>query len=163
MPAPAGSAAHANLILNGSFENNTAIGTMFNMSNATFNSVVANATAFGTAQEIDLVTGTSFGILPQHGNWKLGIHTQSTGAYDAFSLDTSSPVVAGQSYTLSFYTAQLGGSPAGNLEIGLSTSASSFGAVIFTQTASSASAWDLMTQTFLCVSRRPVCLPEQRG
>jgi hypothetical protein len=145
----AAGAAHANLILNGSFENNTASSTMFNMSNATFNLVVADATAFGSAQEIDLVTGSAFGIAPQHGNWKLGIHTQLGGAFDAFSLDTSAAVVSGQTYTLQFYAAQLSSQTAGNLEVGLSTSATSFGTTIFTGTATSASAWDLFSQTFV--------------
>ena len=68
---------YANLLLNGDFETNTASGTMFNMSNANFTATVSAATAFGSAEEIDLVTGTDFGIAPQSGSWKLGIHTQN--------------------------------------------------------------------------------------
>src|SRR2546421_3599977 len=128
--------AQADLILNGNFENNTAGATMFNMSNATYNATVANSTAFGTAQEIDLITGTDFGIAPQSGKWKLGIHTQVNPAnFDAFSLTLASPLVTGDLYDLSFYATN---SPTGfqnagpgPVEIGLSTSATSFGTLIF--------------------------------
>lgn len=142
--------AQANSILNGSFEVNTASGTMFNMSNASFNSVVSDVTAFGTAEEIDLITGTDFGIAPEDGHWKLGIHTQSAafgGAFDAFSL-SGSPLVTGDTYTLSFYAALYGGLPSSTLDVGLSTSATSFGTLIFTGVPSSDTSWDLMTSTF---------------
>jgi hypothetical protein len=148
--------AEAGPILNGSFEVNTAGGTLFNMSNTTFNAIVSNAHAFGTAEEIDLVTGTDFGIAPQDGSWKLGIHTQTNGSFDVFSL-TSSPLVSGQTYTLSFYAALLSKSVGPTrlsesyptIEIGLSTSAGDFGSLIFTGAPSSASAWDFMTSTFV--------------
>src|SRR5262245_39265898 len=92
-------ASHAqNLILNGDFEFNTAGGTFFNMNNAQFNGTVANATAFGTAEEIDLMTGNPYGLPPAHGNWKLGIASESGGTYDAFSFSLSMPVMTGRAY-----------------------------------------------------------------
>jgi hypothetical protein len=124
----------ANLILNGSFETNTAGSTMFNMSNATFNATVSNATAFGSAQEIDLITGAPFGSLPQSGNWKLAIHTVSPGgSFDAFTFNLSAPIVAGNTYKLEFYAQSvLDFDPdIAAVQVGLATNATSFGTQIF--------------------------------
>jgi hypothetical protein len=146
------SANASSIILNGSFENNTAGATAFNISNATFNTTVASATAFGTAQEIDLVTGASFGITPQNGSWKLGLHTQGGGAFDAFSMSLSSGLVAGQSYSLSFYGALQQGQPPGTLQIGVSSSANGFGDLVFIATPFFTSQWELFTTTFIAPS-----------
>src|SRR5262245_20867910 len=90
----ASSADAQNLIINGSFETNTAGVTSYNLSNAAFNATVGSATAFGTAEEIDLITfGSPYGSPPQDGSWKLAIHTQLNGTfYDAFSFNLSSSV-----------------------------------------------------------------------
>jgi hypothetical protein len=145
----------ASIILNGSFETNTAAGTLTNLDNAAFTATVANATGFGAAHEIDLVTGLDFGIAPQDGNWKLGLHTQSPAfgnVQDGFSLSLSTPVVAGQSYSLSFYGALLGFDPPGTLQIGLSSSANSFGSLIFSATPFFISSWDHFTTVFVAPS-----------
>ena len=145
----------SSIILNGSFENNTAIGTLFNMPNATFDATVANATAFGTAEEIDLVTSTDFGITPQDGNWKLGLHTQDPlygGFQDAFSLSLSTGIVGGASYALSFYGALVQGDPAGTIQIGVSNSATSFGTLIFIASPFYTSQWDQFTNNFVAPS-----------
>jgi hypothetical protein len=140
----------ASIILNGSFENNSAASTQFNMSNAAFSATVADATAFGAAQEIDLVTGLDFGIAPIDGDWKLGLHTQVSLIQDAFSMSLSSGIVAGTSYDLSFSGALLGfGSIAGNIEIGVSNSASAFGTLVFAGTPASDLFWSSFASTFV--------------
>jgi hypothetical protein len=140
----------ASIILNGDFENNSASATQFNMANAAFNATVADATAFSTAEEIDLVTGLDFGIAPQSGDWKLGLHTQNNGDFDAFSLGLSSGVVGGNSYDLQFYGALLGlGSLPGPIEIGLSNSATAFGTLIFSGTPASIDAWTQFNSNFI--------------
>jgi hypothetical protein len=142
----------ANIILNGDFENNSAAGTMFNMSNAVFNATIANASAFGTAQEIDLITGTSFGLAPQSGNWKLGIHTQINPAnFDALSLALAGPLTPGTSYDLSFWAAEspVVGEP-GPVEVGVSTSATAFGTLVFS--GQPGQTWTNFTQTFIAPS-----------
>lgn len=141
----------ASIILNGDFENNSASVTAFNLTNADFNATVADATAFGTAEEIDLVTGTDFGIAPQSGDWKLGLATQGGGLFDAFSLSLSSGVVSGTSYDLEFYGAleDLFGSATGPIEIGLSSSSTAFGTLIFSGTPTSADSWTLFSSTFI--------------
>ena len=146
------SAEATSILLNGNFENNTAGSTQFNMSNATFTATVANATAFGTAQEIDLITSTDFGITPQSGNWKLGLHTQVGGPQDAFSFSLSSAVVGGTSYTLSFFGALLAGQPPGTIEVGISTSASSFGTLVYSATPFFTSQWQQLGNVFVAPS-----------
>lgn len=141
----------ANLIINGDIENNTASGSQFNMSNATFNAIVADATAFGTSEEIDLITALDFGIAPQSGNWKLGLHqrTKAPTQVDAFSFDLSSSVVSGNTYNLQFYAAGLYNVPFGPVEIGLSDNATSFGTLIFSGTPTSSSAWTQFNHVFV--------------
>jgi hypothetical protein len=142
---------HANLIINGDFEDNTAVSTTYNMSNTTFNSTVANATAFGTSEEIDLVTGSDFGIEPQSGNWKLGLHQRTNGPtkVDAFSLNLSSPVVTGNSYSLQFFAAGLSNEPLGPVQIGLSNSATNFGTLIFSGTPAGTNSWTQFDHDFV--------------
>jgi hypothetical protein len=130
-----------NLILNGDFDNNTAGTTQFNVSNAAFNGFMADATAFGTAQEIDIIKGTDYLIPPESGNWKLGIATNFLGEYDAFSLSLSSALVAGNNYRLQFFGAlEIAGFPS-EVAIGVSSSATDFGTQIFSGTPTSPDAW----------------------
>jgi hypothetical protein len=140
----------ANLILNGDFENNTASATMFNMQNALFTSTVAAATAFGTADEIDLITGSPFGLPPVSGNWKVAIHRSSSGNNDAFSLDLSAPVVAGQSYVLDFFAQRVTTFDAGvgAVQVGISGDATAFGTLLFSGVADTTS-WTHFTFAFL--------------
>ena len=144
-----------NLILNGDFENNGATSSQYNMSNAMFNSLVYNATAFGTGDEIDLMTTDSpYGLLPESGLWKLGIHKSGYPIYgndDAFSFTLSSPLVAGQQYALSFYgqdvvSAQNPGG--GQLQVGVSSTPTSFGTLVFAGTLGT-NAWTHLTSTFV--------------
>lgn len=138
---------YANLISNGDFETNTASVTLFNMSNASFSATVSAATGFGDAEEIDLITGTDFGIAPQSGSWKLGIHTQAGGPFDAFSLTLSSALVSGNSYALRFFAAQFPAF-ASSVDIGVSSSATAFGTLLFSASGLSSDAWTQIDQTF---------------
>ena len=147
-------AGHAqNLILNGSFEDNTAGGTVFNMSNVEFNATVASATAFGDAEEIDLMDSSSgFGLAPVHGDFKLGIHRVSVeGGTDAFSFDLSSSIVAGTTYTIDFWAdAETTFDPGtGPIEIGISSSATSFGTLVFTSGSLSTGTWSHFISDFV--------------
>lgn len=141
----AGSALGTNMILNGSFENNSAGGTLYNLSNAGFNAVMSNATAWGAAEEIDVMENTtnSFGLPAVDGVYKLGLHLRADGAFDAFSFDLSSPIVAGQQYRLEFYAHAVldfdsGATP---LLIGISSSPTSAGTQIFSTGALSPTGW----------------------
>jgi len=128
------SVAHANLLLNGDLENNSAGTSVYNLLNEEFNGFVSDATAFGTAHEIDLYLNT---VLAQSGDWMLGIHTSTNGNYDAFSLNLSSSINAGTAYHLQFFGAGFD-FPGfedyprfANIQIGLSNNATDFGDLIF--------------------------------
>ncbi len=142
--------AGGNLVLNGDFENNSAGSTQFNLQNTQFTSLMANATAFGSSSELDIVTSTDFGIAPQSGSWKVGLHqnTASPSNVDAFSLALDGGVTAGQSLNLSFYISALSGEPLGQLEFGLSNSPTDFGTQIFTGMATSPTVWTHLTHDF---------------
>ncbi len=143
-----------NLILNGDFENNGASSSQYNMSNASFNSLVDNATAFGTGEEIDLMTTDSpYGPPPQSGLWKAAIHKSGYPYYgndDAFSFTLSSRTVAGQQYALSFYAqivATVDNPGNGDVQVGLSGSSTAFGALVFAGTPAT-NGWSHLTATF---------------
>ncbi len=145
--------ASSNMILNGSFETNSAGGTMYNLSNAQLTAIVANVTGFGSAGEIDLMTFGAYGLPPEDGSWKLGLHTQSSLAFnDAFSFNLSGPIVAGKPYALDFYAqADLDFDPGrGPIEVGVSTSPTDFGTLVYTTTNQlSTNSWDHLVTTFV--------------
>jgi hypothetical protein len=146
-----------NMILNGDFENTTfAPGCYFNLSNAAVNAGLPNLTAFGNAQEIDVMTdGTSCGVNdpPQSGNSKLGISRQlsltHSGPVDAFSFDLSGPVVAGNTYTLRFYAeaSTINSSSVGPVVVGISNDPTTFGTVVYSGQPAQ-NAWTLLGDTF---------------
>jgi hypothetical protein len=141
-----------NLILNGSFEGNTALDTIFNMSNGLFNVTVLDATGFGDAEEIDLMKGAPFGLSPVDGDWKLGIHRQSVGGPgDAFAFHLSEPIVAGTAYTVSFAAhAEISFDPGvGPVEIGVSTSATAFGTLVYTSGLLTTTVWSSFSGDFV--------------
>jgi hypothetical protein len=158
--------AHANLILNGDFETNSAAGSNFNLANVDFNALFANGTAFGTSEELDLVTANDFGIAPKNGKWKVGLHQKSSvpGSFDGFSLELASNVVTGTLYHLHFFAAGHPDFPLAGLQIGLSNNPSDFGTILFSGLPTSASAWSqfeyfdftaLMDAAFLTVRNDP--------
>lgn len=136
--AIAGSAKAVELIQNPFFADNVFGSTAFNMDNAIFNQAIANCTAFGTAQEIDLVYGAAFGPPPPVGNTKLGLHTQFTGNFDAFSTTLLNPLVAGGTYRLQVYSVHQTGAVT-DLQIGMSNSPTSFGTLV--QTVPNSGSW----------------------
>lgn len=153
--APAQADAQVNLIVNGDFENNTAATCEFNLTNSEFNAKMANVTAFGTAQEIDIMKGQCGvqGSVPQSGTTKIAIHTKSQaegGAFDAFSFQLSQPLIAGATYTLQFYaqTVLQFDPDIAAVEVGLSNSDTSFGTLIFSGVPST-EGWTQFTHTFI--------------
>lgn len=136
-----------NIIINGGFETNSAGSTQFNLSNASFSATVANATGFGTANEIDLFTpDNDYYMTPQAGNWSVVLHKKIAGNPDAFSFNLSSPVLSGTSYLLSFYAFSDRNIPSQVL-IGLSNSATNFGTQVFSATPSMTN-WQHFTYSF---------------
>lgn len=144
--------ASGNLIVNGSFESNTAESTIFNMLNSSFDGKVNNVTAFGGAEEIDLITfGGGFGLDPVDGNWHLAVVASITGTEDAFSFDLTSSLSAGVAYNLSFWASAnssfgLGAEP---LEVGLSSTSTSFGTLVFNTGILPTDTWTFYSTTFV--------------
>ncbi len=143
-----------NLVLNGSFENTTSTGCDLNLSNGTFSAMMSNHVGFGSADELDIMNGScGYGSAPPDGIVKVGLACQypNGSGVDAMALELASPLVPGQSYTLTFWVEAevLSFSPdIGNVEIGVSTSSSSFGTQVFAGAAPSGGAWTQLTATF---------------
>ena len=138
----------AQTFLNGDFENNTAGFDQINMSNAAFNSTMANTTAFGTYGDMDIITSPTYCGLCQSGLW----YTSLTGsATDAIAMELSAPLVAGNSYTISFWdkgcwgTYSTTGPP---VEIGVSNSSTSFGTSVYNAPNPLNGTWVQRTFTF---------------
>ncbi len=144
--------ASATMILNGSFEDNKAGGTIYNMTNDVFNATVDDATAWGGGMEIDLMTfGGGFGLDPVDGDWHLGLHARDDGDVDAFSFHLSGSIVGGTSYDLSFFAAANTSFDSLNdpLEIGVSSSADSFGTLVYTSDPLSFDSWSEHVTSFV--------------
>ncbi len=93
----------AQTFLNGNFESNSANGCQVNLSNFSLNLVLPNCFAFGVGNEIDLQdTGCTYG-LPSNGNWFISLSTGMIGDPDAISLELSSPLNIGNSYSFSYF------------------------------------------------------------
>ncbi|HYC99635.1 MAG TPA: hypothetical protein VEB22_00280 [Phycisphaerales bacterium] len=136
-------------VLNGGFENNTAGASMSNLSNAAYSATVADSVAFGPASETDLWDSTGFGsMVPESGNWMIGLHRQSNGNTDAVSLALGTPIVAGQQYTLGFASALHNANFSSTLDIGISGSDSAIGTIILSVSPGSDSSWTLYSYNF---------------
>jgi hypothetical protein len=140
--------AHANLIPNGDFETNTAIAPSYNVPNASLNALLSNVTAFGPASEIDLVSRTSFGIAPRSGTWKIGMNSQLGTPNDALAFALSSSVLSGSTYDLQIFLAGQALTTLGPVEVGLSSSATSFGTLVYSASPTSLTAWSQFDTTF---------------
>lgn len=143
-------ASHANLIINGNFEINSATGTLYNLSNANFNAAMSNATSFGDPAELDIITVGGIGLAPQSGSWKVGLANGQ--GLDAMTLELSSNIIAGRSYELTFWAYRDISFTAGtnSLKIGVSNSATAAGTEVYnTGTGLSATEWTKFSTTFV--------------
>jgi hypothetical protein len=176
-------------IINGSFENNTAISYIWNLTNAQYNATIASSSAIGLSNigEISLFkTGggiyywdTTYVVKAQEGDWfitpgAIGITYIDVNGdtlpgwdyYDAFSLELDDTLIIGSWYTLSFYSkykTPLGGYPTylpGRVSVGMSHYPDSFGVVIDT-TAFTDTAWTQHSVHFQATSnfRHITCRP----
>ncbi len=147
----ASAAPQANLALNGDFESITGSGCQYNLSNSTYGSVVSSSTAFGTAQEIDVMSGACYGAIAVSGATKLGLHSAIGGTRDEISLDLSTPLVPGGLYTLSYWVlAETSFDPnLGSLEVGVSNSPTDFGTLVHTGATQPGGVWTQHTHPFV--------------
>jgi hypothetical protein len=88
-------------ILNGSFEANIANIDRINLNNTSYDSFMYNSRSFGTFPNIDIITSDKYcGFKAAEGKWYVAL---TGGGSDALSLKLDSNLVAGYTYTLSFY------------------------------------------------------------
>lgn len=119
------------VLLNGDFENNSAVFSQYNISNTQYNSFMMDSKAFGTYGNMDIIDTNIFcGSGAQHGNWYVGI---TGGGGDMISLKLSDSLIPGNLYHLSFYDRfPAYDTPESHpFQIGLSQSDTSFGTVIY--------------------------------
>lgn len=123
--------ATAQSFVNGDLEVNVSPGCNWNMSNSSFNALVTGVTAFGAAGEVDIQQSICGYSAAQSGEYFVSIHQQSSGITDEISFELTSPVIAGNTYAIRYYDQAntIWDSP-GRIEIGLSTTSTSFGTVI---------------------------------
>ncbi|HWY13023.1 MAG TPA: T9SS type A sorting domain-containing protein [Bacteroidia bacterium] len=118
--------------LNGSFEINTSSPCNYNMPNATFTSLMANSTGYGVQSQLDIMNNTCPYGTPQNGLWMVSLATNG-GTTDAFTTMLSAPLVAGNTYIMSFYDRGDPNYPPGvPIQIGISTVAGAGGTIVYT-------------------------------
>jgi hypothetical protein len=107
-----------------------------------------NSFAFGTSGNLDIITTSTYCGAPEDGEWFVAL---TSGGTDAFSLQLSSPLIVGQSYSLIFYDRTCSGWPAGSpIKIGVSSVNYSFGSLVYTApTPVNDSGWTQRTCTFI--------------
>jgi hypothetical protein len=120
-----GITANSQTFLNGNFEKNKAnLGVdEINLPNADFNSKMLNTNAFGTYGDMDIVNTSTYSGLAQDGSWYVAL---TGGGSDAIAMELSSPLIAGKTYTISFYDRGSTGFTPQPIQIGVSNSNSSF-------------------------------------
>lgn len=117
--------------LNGDFEKTTAPPGVdqINLSNASFNSMMANSFAFGTYGDMDIINSAVYNGAAQNGSWFVAF---TGGGTDAISMELSSPLIAGKSYTITFWDKASSSFFPQQFQIGVSNEKSSFGTPVFT-------------------------------
>lgn len=139
--------------LNGNFEINTvpAFSCAYNLDNATFNSMISNTIGYGGGGELDIIhTSCTYGTA-QNGNWYVAMAYPSMG--DAFTMQLSSPLVAGNTYYMCYYDtgADVSGCcpPTASVQIGVSTSSIAQGTVVYTSPVPAINSWNQRSFSFV--------------
>jgi len=116
--------------VNGSFENTTAsVACNYNLNNGAFNGLMSNTNAFGAANETDILVVGCFQPSIPDGIRAIGI----AGTQDEVAMDLSIPLVAGNSYTISFWSySETSFRVQGDVQIGVSTVNNNFGTLVYT-------------------------------
>ena len=149
------SVVKAQTFLNGDFEINSAVGDQINLVNSSYDALMNNSAAFGTFNgggagggDMDIITTSTYCGLAASGNWYVAM---TSGGSDAFSLELSSPVIIGNSYTISFYDRSCPGQTPGEpVLIGVSTVNNGFGTLVYTAPAPIHNGiWTQRTCTFI--------------
>jgi|GEM_PF-2650858 len=147
------SPAAADLLANGGFETNLNNDTTYNMNNADFTASMANTTAFGSGNEVDIISSenSEFGLPAIEGDWSIALHSNIfTDADDAISMGLIPTARAGELFRveLSAQMATEFDPGPGSLEIGISSTANSFGALVHSFNLTSSDTWESLSADF---------------
>ncbi len=143
-----GVVSHTQNLLNGSFENNSAGFDQINIfSNTDFNSFMSDTYAFGSFGNMDIISSTTYCGGAQNGSWFVAL---TGGLTDAIAMALSTPLVSGQTYTLTFWDrgciAFSSSSPPA--QIGVSNAIDNIGTIVYTAGVPVDAAWTQRTATF---------------
>jgi hypothetical protein len=145
---------YSQTFLNGDFETTTCPAFCdwgyINISNPFFSANMSNSFGFGPGGSIDIMHTTCTWGPAQNGNYFVGFDFNSTSpSHNAFSMQLSTPLTTGASYTISF--ADKGHPccvPPGPVELTLSTVNNAIGTTIFVGPNPTVAAWNVRTFTF---------------
>jgi len=135
------------IFLNGGFEINTAGFDQINLDNTSFNGYMSNTIAYGSFGNMDIVASNTYCNGPQSGNWFVSL---TGGETDAITLELSSPLVAGQTYSISFWDRACIAFSAGSMpiQLGLTNIQGTTGTIFYTAPNSTESLWTERVVTF---------------
>lgn len=134
-----------NLILNGSFENNTATGNTLNLTSG-WSTIVSDCFEVDGGS-MDLITSNNCGIASD-GNWYTTCSPQSgTWPYLAFSFKLNSTLILGAQYTLTFDKRYCGPNSSA-IDIGISNDSTITGTPVHTFLAPLTNNWTQETYVF---------------
>ncbi len=133
--------------LNGNFELTSAsVGNdEINLSNDAWNQKMRHSRAFGTYGDMDIISTGTYNGMPQDGSFFVAF---TGGGTDAISMDLSSPVKQGETYTISFWDRASSSYTPQPFEIGLSNDPLSFGTPVYTGGLPVVGVWTERTFTF---------------
>ncbi len=141
--------ADAQAFLNGNFEINTCTAGVdqINLSNVAFNAAMANTTAFGSFGDMDIITTATYSGLAQSGLWYVAF---TGGGTDAIAMQLTTPLVAGNTYSICFYDRADANFTPMPVQIGVSATNNSFGTIVYTASAAATvGVWTQRTATFV--------------
>jgi hypothetical protein len=152
--------ARSQSFLNGSFENSATTTNIINTTNANYTSVMNNSSAFGTFGNMDIITSCTWGC-PTYGSWYVSLTGNGT---DAISMELSQSLVSGNTYSFTFYDRKHQSYQCTPIQIGLSTSATAFGTLVWTASATATnSTWVQRTVTFVAPNNGSYITVKQSG
>jgi hypothetical protein len=139
---------HSQTFLNGNFEKHTVpYGTdEINLSNASFNTKMDNAFAFGTYGDVDIISTANYSGLAQDGSWFVAL---TGGGTDIISMELSSPLVKGNAYTITFWDRASNGFTPQPFQIGVSEVNDAFGTPVYTAELPVSGSWTQRNCTFV--------------
>jgi gliding motility-associated-like protein len=149
LPLAAPFALSAQTFLNGDFEINTAGTDQINLSNPAFNGFMASTIAYGSFGDMDIIQSATYCGLAENGLWYTALTGSST---DAITMQLSAPLVAGTSYTITFWDRGCWGSfstSAPPVRLGVSAVPGAVGTTVYTAPAPVNGTWVMRTATFV--------------